>query len=212
MFKKIFVIVSFLVMYTFSFSQEQGFVKVDNPKEVGGKLNKMAESLTTIQSDFIQQKHMSYLSVTLESKGKFWYKKDNNMRWEYVSPYTYLIIISDGKVMIDDGGKNSEFKVKGNKIFEQINEILVSSVRGNIMSDERFDVTLFQSNEFFMVKLLPKSPEIKEVISEMYMYFDKKTTSVAKIKMVEKSGDFTLINFENRKINEPIPASTFIAK
>lgn len=202
----------FVLLSLFSFvgfTQEEGFTKVVQSKEIETKLNNMANTLTTIESNFVQQKFMTYLSVTVESKGKFWFKKENKMRWEYTEPYKYIVIISDGKVIIDDGGKNSEFKVKGNKIFEQINEILVSSVKGNIMSDERFDVSLYQSTQYYMVKLLPKSPEIKDVITEMNMYFDKNGVSVSKIKMVEKSGDYTLINFVNKKINEPIPASVF---
>lgn len=206
---RIIVILAVICSFGIANAQEEGFETVQDPKLVGAKLNNMSEKLTTIESDFIQQKHMTYLSVTVESKGKFWYKKENQMRWEYTEPYNYLVLISDGKVTIDDGGKNSEFKVKGNKIFEQINEIISSSVRGNIMDDGRFEVSLFQNAEYYMVKLLPKSEEIKQVITEMYMYFDKNAVSVSKIKMVEKSGDYTLIIFENKKLNEPIPASVF---
>ncbi|MBK8807654.1 MAG: outer membrane lipoprotein carrier protein LolA [Bacteroidales bacterium] len=208
--RKILYIAFLLIGHQLVFAQESNYTLVPQNKEIETKINNMANSLNTIQSDFTQQKHMTYLSVTVESKGKFWYQKENKMRWQYTEPYKYTILIKDGKITIDDGGKNSEFKVKGNKIFEQMNEIISASIKGTIMKDERFAVTLYENNAFYMVKLLPKSPEVKEVIAEMFMYFDKTGFSVSKVKMVEKSGDYTLINFSNKKVNDPIPASVFI--
>ena len=40
------------------------------------------------------------LSEKIISKGKFWFKKDNLVRLEYVQPYQYLMIINKNNIFI----------------------------------------------------------------------------------------------------------------
>ncbi len=207
--KKTHWIILLLLFGKLLLAQESDYKIPDNPEELGKKLNEMANSLHTIEADFVQEKHMDFLQMAIKSKGKFYFKKNNQLRWEYNDPYLYVIIINDGKLIIHDEGKNTEIKVKGNKIFQQVNDIIIASVKGEIMDDDRFNVTLLENQDYYLVKLLPKASEMSEIIKEMHMFFDKETISVSKIKMVEPTNDYTLINFKNKKINEPISSDIF---
>jgi len=205
--KIILICISFVTCFL-GYSQSN-FVAVADKHSIGQKLSKTAQSVNSIQSDFVQEKYMDFLDVTLESKGKYWFKKENSIRWQYTEPYNYIVIISDGKINISDDGKNSEFKVKGNKIFERINYIIVASMKGEILESEDFEVAIFENNTYYLVKLKTLNKEIAEVIKEMEMYFEKNTLSISEIKMIEPNKDYILIRYKNKKINEPIPASIF---
>lgn len=176
---------------------------------VGRKLDNMAESLHSIQSDFHQEKYMDFLDVTLVSKGKFWFQRENSLRWQYTEPYNYIVVINDGVVQISDDGKDREFQVKGNRIFEQVNNIIVASMKGDVIDNDDFDVRLFENDQYYLVRLKPLKREVSQVIHEMEMYFDKTSLQISKIRMNEPNDDYTLIRYTNRKINEPIPASVF---
>src|SRR6056297_3531003 len=118
-----------LLCYFFSaFAQEDNFKRVAEEEEVGSILNQKAKKIQTITSDFIQKKHMDYLTVTIKSKGSFWFKKENYLRWEYKEPFLYKIVIKNGKIFIANEENNSEFNIKGNKIFREVNNIIVSAV------------------------------------------------------------------------------------
>ena len=70
-------------------------------KDVAGfrqKLTTVTAGINTIESDFTQEKKLSILSNTLVSKGHFCFRRENNIRWEYLQPYKYLIIISQDKI------------------------------------------------------------------------------------------------------------------
>ncbi len=152
---------------------------------------------------------MEFLDVTLVSKGKFWFKKENSLRWQYTDPYNYIIVINDGVVQISDDGKDQEFQVKGNRIFEQVNNIIVASMKGDVIDNDDFDVQLYENDQYYLVRLKPLKSEVLQVIHEMEMYFKKTTLQISRIRMNEPNDDYTLIRYTNRIINEPIPSSVF---
>ncbi len=186
------------------------FRPVQNEKEVGGKLDNMAKSLQSIQSNFHQERYIHFMNTSIDSEGKFWFKKENSLRWEYTSPFKYTVIINRGIVILSDhDGNANQFQVEGNKIFEQVNNIIVAAMSGDIVNNEDFEVQLLENNDYYLVKLKPLDKEVSKVVYEMEIFFEKSSLEIAKIKMNEPSDDYTLIRYSNRKINEPIPDSVF---
>lgn len=176
------------------------------------QLIKASGSLNTITSDFIQHKHLDYLSVVIESKGKFWFSKPATLRWEYTDPFKYLILINNGKITIKDDEKKNEFDVNSNKVFQELNDLIVNSVNGTLIESNKYDFEMWENKEYWLVKLVPKNPEIKKVLNHMELYFLKTDKSVNQIKMVEADNDYTLITLTNRKFNNPIQPSVFQTK
>ncbi len=204
------IFISFLLMvFVFGAAGQSDFRPVEDVEAVGGRLNQMAKSLQSIQSDFHQEKYMDFLNVSLESEGKFWFQKENMLRWEYTKPFNYIVIINDGVVQISDEGREQEFRIKGNRIFEQVNKIIVASMSGDVVEDESFDVEFFENPDLYLVKMKPLQKEVAQVINEMEMYFEKESLHMSKIIMKEPNGDHTVIRYFNRKTNEPIPSAMF---
>ena len=56
---------------------------------------------------------------------------------------------------------------------------------------------------------MPQDPMVKNYISKMEIYLDKKDLSVNRLVMFENGTDYTGYVFSKKKFNETIPASVF---
>jgi len=190
----------------------QAFKTVKDTSALKQKIESMSKATTSIESDFTQEKNLAMLSEKITSKGHFAFKKDNLLRWEYSSPSKYLIVINKDKVMIKDEKKTSKYDMNSNKVFKEINDIMVSSVQGTIFKSHKFKTNYFENDKFYKLELIPQDKNMKDTFKKINLYFDKSVTSVAKMEMVEASEDVTLLDFSNKKLNAPIADTNFIIK
>ncbi|MCD4746494.1 MAG: outer membrane lipoprotein carrier protein LolA [Bacteroidales bacterium] len=207
---KLFFALSFLVLYCFSSFSQSSFKAIKDISAFRSNLAEMAEKTNTIESNFIQEKNISFISEKIISKGLFCFKKENMIRWQYSEPFDYLIIIKDDKIYIKDEEQENKYDVQSNKIFKEVNNIIVGCVQGDILNnDKEYKIQYYENDKFYYVKLTPYSEKMKEFLSNINIYFDKKDYSVSILKMIELSGDYTKIEFFNKKLNEEIPDERF---
>ncbi|MGE0088709.1 MAG: outer membrane lipoprotein carrier protein LolA [Bacteroidales bacterium] len=203
--KHIIFLLAFQITILISIAQEKGFKPIENAAIFKEKLNKLTENTTTIQSDFTQEKHLSFLSENIISKGKFAFKTPNLLRWEYAEPINYIIVFNNTSILISDDGKISSFDAQSNRMFSEINNMMVGTIQGSLFNDsERFNVKYFESEKQYLLELEPKMAEMKGMLKTIKIFIDKTDNSVSSIKMIETSDDYTKIDFVNRKLNLPI--------
>ena len=202
-------IIYILLIFIGLSSSSQDFKPVKDLKVLEQKLAKVSKLTHSISSQFKQEKHLEYLNETIISEGKFWFKKENQLRWEYQTPFEYIIVLNNGKFIIKDEDKISEYDVNANKAFKEVNDLIISSVRGDLLKEDKFNITAFENKKTYKVKLSPKDAEMAKVLNEIELYFNTSNLDIYKVKMIENAQDYTIINFVNRKLNENIPASTF---
>ena len=190
----------------------QSFQKMADSKAFQKKLHEVTKNTKSLQTDFVQIKHLDVLSEDIESTGKLYYKT-NNLRWEYLAPLEYLIVLKDGKVSIKDEGKVSSYDLSGNKTFQKINEMMMSSIQGDVLvAEEDYTYVFKESSKAYLVEMYPKAQKVKEFMKSIKIYFSKKDYAVEQVKMTEQSGDYTLMKFNNKKINASISDQLFIIK
>jgi outer membrane lipoprotein-sorting protein len=206
MFKSL-VLVLFPII-TFS----QSFKSVKDTSLLKQKIASMSKATSSIESDFIQEKNLSMLSEKIISKGHFVFKKENLLRWEYMSPSKYLIVINKDKIVIKDEKKTTKYDMNSNKVFREINDIMLSCVQGTIFKSNKFKTSYFENEKFYKLELIPQEKNMKETFKKINLYFDKSVTSVAKMEMIEKNEDLTSLDFINKKLNAPIAETIFIVK
>src|SRR3954464_4806634 len=80
-------------------AQPKGYQPVKNVQSFRESLSKVNSTIETISSDFLQTKNLSLLAEKIKSKGKFYYKKEDKVRIEYLTPYSYLLVMSGGQMM-----------------------------------------------------------------------------------------------------------------
>ena len=76
-----------------AFAQPKGYKPVGNVAAFQQALAKSTAALQTLQSDFVQTKHLSMLADKMTSKGKFYYRKEDKVRIEYTAPFQYLLVM-----------------------------------------------------------------------------------------------------------------------
>jgi len=203
------IVLLMLFILPVSHAQER-YTEMKNPASFKEKFVATAQKTSTIEAGFIQEKNLSVLSEKIMTKGRFLFKKENKLRWEYTDPFRYLIILNNGKIFMQDEEKKSTLDIRNNKIFAEVNAIIIGSVQGNLFNDEKkFLPSFFENKGNYLVKLKPLTPNMKEFLSEIRIYFDGNDLSVTRIEMHESSGDFTKIDFTGKKINTNIPDEKF---
>jgi len=189
------------------------YSEMKDPSGFKQKFSEVTKKTQTIEANFIQEKHLSILSDKIITKGKFLFKKEKKLRWEYTDPYHYLIIINNGMIFIQDEEKKNKIDIQNNKIFAEINSIIMGCVQGNLFNDEKkFHSTFFENEGAFLVKLTPLESTLKEYLSEIKIFFNKNDLIVSRIEMNEPSGDYTLIDFTGEKVNKTIPDEKFLVQ
>lgn len=177
---------------------------------MAGRISAANKDLVSLQCDFDQEKELSFLEDKALSSGRFYFRAKDKIRWEYEKPYPYVIVMNGSVVRITDGSKTQRQDASASRLFSSINAVMTGVIDGSALTGgEYFQSTFFESSSQFKVELVPVSREMKEFIAAMEVYLDKPGLGVSALKIVEKSGDYTLIRFKNRQINAPIPEAVF---
>ncbi len=203
-----FLFLFFLPLLGFS----QNFKPVKDTLSLKQKIESMSKATNSIEADFIQEKNLSMLSEKISSKGHFVFKKENMLRWEYQTPSKYLIVINKDKVIIKDEKKTNKYDMNSNKVFKEINDIMLSCVQGTIFKSNKFKTSYYENDKGYKLELIPQVKNMKETFKKINLYFDKNVTSVAKMEMIENNDDLTSLDFINKKLNAPVAETIFIIK
>jgi outer membrane lipoprotein-sorting protein len=199
-----------LMCFVPAFGQDVSFSPVTDVSALQRAVRQQSEATQTLSSLFVQEKYLDMLQDVLVSNGRFMYKKENSVRWEYTDPIRYTILIHDGKFTIDNDGKISEFSTQSNPMFREINKMIVTAIRGDFVGSPDFSPTYFENEEQVMARLVPASAQVRSMIEYIEIYFQKSDMQVVKVLFAEPGGDYTAIRFTDNQVNREIPDSEFL--
>jgi len=203
-------IFSLLLSSVITLGQSDNYTKITEIYNLKSKLAAHSASTNSIESTFIQEKHLWMLDEVLISEGEFLFKKENSVRWEYITPIQYTIVIHKGLFTIVNNNKISEFNVDSNPMFREINSMIVTAIRGDFIDNKDFEATFFENSDNYLAKLTPTNKQVSSMLETIEIYFNKQNMQVIKVVFREPGDDFTLITFQNKKINFELPDERFI--
>jgi outer membrane lipoprotein-sorting protein len=190
-------------------AQPAGFRPVPDLGEFRKRFSEESARVTSITSDFRQEKELAALSEKMTSTGKFWFKRSNRVRIDYEKPFVYRLIINGDRILLKDEQKENRINVKSNKLFQQVNKIMLDCIQGTILESRDFTTTIFENDGQFLLKMVPLNKNIREFFSTIDLYVDKTDYSVSRINMIEPGGDQTLLIFTNKQLNKPVKDEVF---
>lgn len=193
-------------------AQQPGFKPVADAAAFKQQFAKASQATQSIQCDFVQEKNLSMLSDKIVSKGKFWFRKENKVRMEYMQPSYYLLVMNGKDIKTKDGQKENRVSTKGNKLFEQINKITVDCVQGNVVNNADFNTRILENGQNYLLEMTPVNKSLAQYFKSIHLLVDKKDYSVSKIQMYESGGDDTSISFLHKQLNVNIPDAVFAVK
>nr|WP_281226018.1 outer membrane lipoprotein carrier protein LolA [Flavobacterium aquiphilum] len=204
-----YIIVLFLIGFQLKcFAQEQ---KMSESEISAFKQSVVAVSkkIKTLSTDFVQYKHLDFLSKDIETSGKMIFKEPNSLLWQYKKPYNYSIVFKNGKILINDEGKKSAVDIGNSKLFGKINKLIVGSVSGDLFDDKEFSISYFKNKDQNSVRFIPKDATLKKYIKQIELTFDKEDATVVQVKLLESSADYTRIVLKNKVINAKVDEASF---
>lgn len=203
----VFIFLSFAVH-----AQYSGYTALKDDAAFKAQFKEASQKINSIKSDFIQEKNLSLLDDKITSKGKFWFRKENAVRMEYTTPFQYLMVVNGTDVYIKDSKKENRISSKSNKLFQQINKIMIDCVNGGALESKDFTVKIFSGNNGYLAELTPVEKTLKTMFRTVNITIDKKDLAVSKVEMFEPSGDNTTIRFVNREMNVNLADALFAVR
>ena len=198
----------FLLLFTASILNAQEEMSIAEANSLKEKVKEQANITKTISSDFTQYKHLDFLSNDIITTGKLAFKSPDLVKWEYVEPFKYSILFKNETLFINDEGNKSNVDVGSSKMFKQLNKLIVNSIKGDMFDDTEFNITYYKKGADSEVYFNSKSEEFSKFIKAFHITFNA-NGEVIEVKMVEPSGDYTKIIFNNRTVNKTLSDAIF---
>ena len=201
----------FLLMVVFGLSlSAQTPLGETHSQQVITMLTEAATSMQTMQCRFVQSKTMAMLAEPSVSEGTMHFVTPDRLRWEYLSPYPFALIVNGEHIVKVTDGKSEVLEGNAGKMYQGIVGIIMGSASGQKLFDPTvFDVVIFDDEAFWKAEMTPKRRDMKRMFSQLVFRFDKKTNVISRVQLVEASGDVTSIHFEDIRINQAVDESVF---
>ena len=166
-------------------------------------------AVKSIQCDFRQEKSVSLLNDKVVSKGRMYFS-DGNLRWEYLTPYSYVFLVNGQDVVVKSDDKTTKMDSRSGQLYKRIAQLMANTISGsNLVQNNDFNVEVYENGLKYVAKLVPVQARMKKMFSEISLYFNNNQNIVEKIVIAEASGDKTTIEILNAKTNVKVPDSVF---
>jgi len=144
-----------------------------------------ARGIRTVRADFKQTKHMKMLRDGQVSEGRMFCQQPDKLLWEYLSPRQETIS-TDAEAW------------KG-----AMARMIMKLVAGQALTDSKaFQVTVKQLPGKYEATLIPLRKDLKRLYTKLVLHYDLGQATVTQVEMYEKTGDHTLIELFDIRINE----------
>ena len=201
--------VLFLFIMALTFQIEVAAQQVSE-EQARREISHVAAGLNSMKCDFIQTKQLKMLRDIMISKGKMYYQQGNKLRWEYESPYSYVFVLNGSKVVLKNNDRNDVIDVNQNKLFREIVRIMMNTVVGKCMTDDKdFKVSVNVLSSEYVATMTPLRKDLKQMFASIVLHFNRHSKMVSQVELLEKNGDKTLIELKNVQTNVAIPYNIF---
>lgn len=181
-----------------------------NEQNAIDEISQASETIHTLQCNFVQTKKLKMLKEAMVSKGKMWCTQPNRIRWEYQTPYASSFVLNDGKVLLKGNKRSHTFNVNRNKMLREITRLMVPDGLGKCLQEKKdFQVSVTTRNNLHILTLLPQEKELRQLFTQIVLYYDRGQSVVTKVEMLEKNGDCTAIELSSINLNAKIEESVY---
>lgn len=197
---------------------ETGAAVAAPPAELAAFLDDLGRQVAdfkTLKTDFVQTKEMALFKDKLVLKGRIYLQKPSQIAWHVDAPLRYSVLITDKLIRQWDEDTNQvqEISLEKNPIFQTVlNQLTVwfSGEYGALLGSN--DVRLVQQAPL-VLEFTPKENNIgKQVIRQITITFRADRKYLQQIRIQEKSGDVTILQFKNTQLNVPLDRNSFEVK
>ena len=177
------------------------------------QVNEAAANVHTLTCQFIQTKESSLLKAPIVSTGQLYYTDHEQLRWEYLSPYPYQLIINGEQMKVAAGTDNQHINMQQSTTAKRITQTIMKGAKGKFLDDQHnFNVSMQQEGTFWTATLIPKQNRMKRLFVKAELTFDTMSQMLQRMTLYEKNGDKTTIVLKDIKKNVALDDQLFTTK
>jgi len=177
-------------------------------------IKKGAGNISSVQADFIQEKHMKILSKPLISKGTFCYQAPESLRWVYLSPIQSILLMHKGKTKrfiktdenyVEDSGANLQ-------AMQIVLQEITQWLNGRFDSNPEFEASLESGHDGPKIVLMPRKKAFASIIQKIELILADQPGVIDTVMIYENQDSYTKLVFQNSLLNKIIDESRFKEK
>lgn len=150
----------------------------------------------TIKYTFTQTKHSPLLAQDAVSHGNVTLTGQRFLRWHYTDPRDHAFIIDGDSIFAETNGKSHSLAGPAGSIMRNMTSTMMSLTSAGTLSSEKvFSIELTEDASAYHATLTPKRRDMKRMMQQLLVDFDKKSCRVLKVKLIEKHNSYTVIEF-----------------
>jgi outer membrane lipoprotein carrier protein len=181
--------------------------------DVVAKVDKAKAGVETLSGEFTQKNRVKLFKQELASKGRLYFKKPRQIRWEYVSPDPSVLILDGNKATLTTPGAAPQvFDLEKDATMRAIFDQLLTWLGPGSLAAARDDYDLATAGTAAapVLQLTPKpASNIAKAFARIELRLDAKTWLMKSILLVEKNGDEKEIDFSKLARNAKLPPDAF---
>ena len=172
------------------------------------ELRSSAGTVTSVQAEFVQEKHMRILVRPLVSSGIFYFQAPASLRWEYQKPLKNILIMHGNRMeryAVTNNGvtKESGINLQAMQlVLEQISQWL----GGRFDESAMFSAKLESGSKIILV---PKEEAYRKMIQRIELTLSQRVGVIDAVTIYESDESYTRLVFTNTVLNQPIDNALF---
>jgi len=156
--------------------------------------------VSSISSDFTQTQEMAIFANNEISKGRFYYMKDDRMKWEQKEPTSNYFVFNGDDAYLYDGKQKEKISAKNPRI-STFKKFIMGTIDGSVFSDESFDNKISQQDHLIIIEMAPLKKALKKRFEKIILTFDSKKMILLELVFLESNNDKRTIHFYNHELN-----------
>ena len=181
--------------------------------DVVAKVDAAKAGVETLAGEFTQKNRVKLFKQELTSKGKLYFKKPRQIRWEYTAPDPSVLILDGNKATLTTPGAAPQvFDLDKDATMRAIFDQLLTWLGPGSLAAARDDYDLATAGTAAapVLQLTPKpASNIAKAFARIELRLDAKTWLMKSILLVEKNGDEKEIDFSKLARNAKLPPDAF---
>jgi outer membrane lipoprotein-sorting protein len=182
----------------------------DDLESIFARMQDRQKGIQTLEVRFVQEKTSSLLVKPVVSQGTMSYARPDRIRWEYLAPdpYTILILGDTFQAYYPTLKKLKTARITRmrHRIF---NFLLATEPLDKLKNHFQVELRYAEKKPSFTLVLTPLTPRLAKYIHSVTLVVDKKILLPMEILILEKDKDSSRLVFSNPKINSILPEGTF---
>ena len=163
--------------------------------------------VSTVQTDFIQEKNLALFKQKLILKGKIYIQNPGMLSWRVITPMRYTLVITSSSISQWDEDTNQVQSVSlaKNPSFQVAIQQMQSWFSGSYKSMQGdYQINLI-STQPLKLEFIPKEKSVAaNFIQRVSVLFQDDQQYIKELDIQEKSGDNTVLKFINAQLNQEI--------